>query len=56
MGKTKSFAMEFYEYSDDEINEQIHLKMSVIHQQYIDEYEKDIHREILIKEDNGNKS
>jgi len=41
MGKTKEM-MEFYEYSDEYINEQIHLKLSVDAQHYIDLYEQDI--------------
>jgi hypothetical protein len=41
MGKTKEM-MEFYEYSDEYINEQIHLKLNVDAQHYIDLYEQDI--------------
>jgi len=41
MGKTKEM-MEFYEYSDEYINEQIHLKLNVDAHHYIDLYEQDI--------------
>ena len=45
MGKTKEM-MEFYEYSDEYINEQIHLKLNVDTQHYIDLYEQDIQEEL----------
>jgi len=45
MGKTKEM-MEFYEYSDEYISEQIHLKLSVDAQHYIDLYEQDIQEEL----------
>jgi len=45
MGKTKEM-MEFYEYSDEYINEQIHLKLNVDAQHYIDLYEQDIQEEL----------
>lgn len=48
MGMTKSLIIDDlnnYELSDDEINEQIYLKLNVIYQQYVDEYEIDVHIE-----------
>ena len=45
MGRTKQM-MEFYEHSDEYINEQIHLKLSVDAQNYINLYEQDIDEEL----------
>lgn len=47
--------MEFYEYTDDEIIQQILLKIHAEEQYYIEQYEKDVHNNLTnIKNEDKN--
>lgn len=54
MGKTKTL-MDYSEYTEEEINLQIMLKLNAEHQYYINLYENDI-QEISIKKEDENKN
>lgn len=53
MGKTKEMINQ-NEYSEEELMEQIHLKMSVEHQYYVDIYEKSIQGDKLKENEDKN--
>lgn len=55
MGKTKEI-LNLFEYSEEEILEQIQLKLNVEHQYYVSIYEKSLELTQIDKDKNENKN